>query len=254
MIGLSLMSAFLLGLFGGAHCASMCGGIVTVLGARHRIIPIHAASASGATLAALPAVPSRLQPLAYNLGRISSYSLAGAIAGTVGSTAWLAQHLLPVQQLAFITANLVMIVLGLALVLGAGRLAPLERIGTRVWKRLAPTAARLLRTPGNGGALAAGFVWGWLPCGMVYGVLVAALVSGSAAQGALLLLAFGLGTLPNLLMLDWLVKRGAGLLGQQRLRLFAGVLVIAFGLAGIARADPLTRLHEVIDVCLQPWR
>lgn len=262
MIGFSLMSAFLLGLLGGAHCATMCGGIVTVLGARHRIIPIRpveslAAQPSGAaglTGGSAAAAPSRLQPLAYNLGRIGSYGIAGAIAGAVGSTAWLAQHMLPVQQVAFVAANLVMIVLGLALILGAGRLALLERAGTGIWKRLAPLAARLLRAPGAGGALAAGFVWGWVPCGMVYGVLVAALVSGSAADGALLMLAFGLGTLPNLLLLGWLVQRGAPWLDRPRIRFVAGALVVAFGIAGIARADPLARIHDVIDVCLQPWR
>lgn len=251
MIGFSLMSAFLLGLLGGAHCATMCGGIVTVLGARHRIIPITAIDAGGGASADAPA---RLQPLAYNLGRISSYGAAGAIAGAVGSTAWLAQHVLPVQQAAFIAANLVMIVLGLVLILGAGRLAPLEKFGTGVWRRLAPLAARLLRAKGNGGALAAGLVWGWVPCGMVYGVLVAALVSGSAADGALLMLAFGLGTLPNLLLLGWLVQRGSGWLDRPKIRFVAGALVVAFGVAGIARADPLARIHDVIDVCLQPWR
>ena len=117
MIGFLLFSAFLLGLLGGAHCASMCSGIVTVLGARHRIIPIQAVDAvTGKPVVASAAAPSRLQPLAYNLGRISSYTVAGAIAGAVGSTAWLGQHMLPVQQYAFIGANLVMIVLGLALV------------------------------------------------------------------------------------------------------------------------------------------
>ncbi|MEP7119180.1 MAG: sulfite exporter TauE/SafE family protein [Acidobacteriota bacterium] len=244
------MSAFLFGLLGGAHCASMCGGIVAVLGARHRIIPIQALDGRGA--AVLP--PSRLQPLAYNIGRVASYGVAGAIVGGLGSTAWLAQHVLPVQHTAFVAANLVMVVLGLALVLGAGRLAPLERFGAAAWKRLAPRAARVLRAPGARGALAAGLIWGWVPCGMVYGVLVAALVSGSAANGALLLLAFGLGTLPNLLLLGWLVQRGAGWLGRQRIRFAAGVLIIVFGVAGIARTDPLARLHDVIDVCLQPWR
>lgn len=255
MIGFSLLSAFLLGLLGGAHCASMCGGIVTVLGARHRIIPIQAVDAvTGKPVVASAAAPSRLQPLAYNLGRISSYTVAGAIAGAVGSTAWLGQHVLPVQQYAFIGANLVMIVLGLALVLGASRLAPLERLGAGAWKRLAPLAARVLRAQGFRGALGAGLVWGWVPCGMVYGVLVAALVSGSAADGALLLLAFGLGTLPNLLALGLAAQRGAGLLAHPGARVAAGVAIVMFGLAGLARIDPLEHLHGAVDACLNWFR
>lgn len=255
MIGFSLFSAFLLGLLGGAHCASMCGGIVTVLGARHRIIPIQAVDAvTGKPVVASAAAPSRLQPLAYNLGRISSYTVAGAIAGAVGSTAWLGQHMLPVQQYAFIGANLVMIVLGLALVLGASRLAPLERLGAGAWKRIAPLAARVLRAQGFRGALGAGLVWGWVPCGMVYGVLVAALVSGSALDGASLMLAFGLGTLPNLLALGWLVQRGAGWLDRPWVRLAAGLLIVVFGVAGLLRIDPVANIHNVIDACFQPWR
>jgi sulfite exporter TauE/SafE len=255
LIGFSLFSAFLLGLFGGAHCASMCGGIVTVLGARHRIIPIQAVdAATGAPLTAGAGTPSRLQPLAYNLGRISSYTMAGAIAGAVGSTAWLGANMLPVQQYAFAAANLVMILLGLALVAGAGRLALLERLGTGAWKRLAPLAARVLRAQGFRGALGAGLVWGWVPCGMVYGVLVAALVTGSAVEGATLMLAFGLGTLPNLLALGWLVQRGAGWLDRPGVRTAAGLAVIAFGIAGLLRLDPIANLHSVIDACLQPWR
>ena len=255
VIGFSLLSAFLLGLFGGTHCASMCGGIVTVLNARHRIIPIQAVDATtGVPLTAGATAPSRLQPLAYNLGRISSYSIAGAIAGAVGSTAWIGAHMLPIQQIGFAAANLVMILLGLALVVGASRLSVLERIGAGAWKRMAPLAARVLRAPGLRGAVAAGLVWGWVPCGMVYGVLVAALVAGSALDGAALMLAFGLGTLPNLLALGWLVQRGANWLDRGGVRLAAGLLVIAFGVAGLLRIDPIDGLHSVIDACLQPWR
>ena len=85
---------------------------------------------------------------------------------------------------------------------------------------------------------------------MVYGVLVAALVSGSALQGAELALAFGLGTLPNLLALGWSAAAARRWLGHRALRVAAGVLVVAFGVAGLARIDPLARLHQVVDACL----
>ena len=249
MIGASLLSVFLLGLFGGVHCAGMCGGIVALLGSRHRIIPIH--PQRGAAVAAVHS-GAPLQ-LAYNAGRIGSYTVAGAIAGSVGSAAWLAGHVLPVQQIAFAAANLVMIALGLALA-GAGgglrRLGPLERLGAALWRRIGPAATRLLGSATVPGALAAGAAWGWVPCGMVYGVLVAALVSGSAADGALLLLAFGLGTLPNLLALGFAARGGANWLGHARLRLAAGLPIAAFGLAGLARIDPLAHLHAALDACV----
>ena len=249
MTGLSLMSVFLLGLFGGVHCAGMCGGIVALLGARHRVIPIRAQA--GALATARSSLPLQL---AYNVGRIASYTVAGALAGGIGSAAWLARHLLPVQQAAFVAANLVMIALGIALTGLAGgglrRLGVLERAGAALWRRVGPLAARLLGTASLPGALAAGAAWGWVPCGMVYGVLVAALVSGSAADGALLLLAFGVGTLPNLLALGIAAQRGARLLAQPGARIAAGVAIALFGLAGLARIDPLKHLHSAIAVCV----
>jgi len=254
MTGLSLMSAFLLGLFGGVHCAGMCGGIVALLGSRHRVVPIHAQAGAGALSAVQSSVPLQL---AYNVGRIGSYTVAGAIAGGVGSAAWLAAHVLPIQQAAFVAANLVMIALGIALAGLAGgrrRLGVLERAGAALWRRVGPHATRLLGAPTLPGALVAGAAWGWVPCGMVYGVLVAALVSGSAADGALLLLAFGLGTLPNLLALGLAAQRGARLLAHPGARVAAGVAIVVFGLAGLARIDPLEHPHGAVDACLSWFR
>ena len=252
MLGLSLTSVFLLGLFGGVHCAGMCGGIVALLGSRHRVIPIRAQGAGGALAAVQSGLPLQL---AYNAGRIASYTVAGALAGGVGSAAWLAARVLPIQQAAFVAANLVMIALGTALTGLAGggglrRLGVLERAGAALWRRVGPHATRLLGAASIPGALAAGAAWGWVPCGMVYGVLVAALVSGSAADGALMLLVFGLGTLPNLLALGFAAQRGARLLASPGARIVAGLAIVAFGLAGLARIDPLEHLHAAIDACV----
>lgn len=245
------MSAFLLGLFGGVHCASMCGGIVALLGARHGMAALHLQS-GGAAVTTMQS--GALLQFAYNAGRIGSYTVAGALAGAIGSAAWLARHVLPIQQVAFVAANVLLIVLGLALTGGMRRLRPLERIGAGIWKRIAPLATRLLGASSVPGALAAGAAWGWVPCGMVYGVLTAALVSGAAANGALLMLAFGAGTLPNLLALGLAANRTSRRLAQPRARLAAGLLIVAFGVAGLARIDPITSLHQAIDLCVQWFR
>jgi sulfite exporter TauE/SafE len=144
----------------------------------------------------------------YNLGRIGSYTLAGALAGTVGSAAWISSHLLPLQQAAFAIGSLMMILIGLHLT-GLPVLAHwLERAGSRVWRLVEPAARWSLRRSGMAGALLAGAAWGWVPCGMVYSVLTAALVSGSAASGAAIMLAFGVGTLPGLTAFGWLARQG----------------------------------------------
>ncbi|MGD9945108.1 MAG: sulfite exporter TauE/SafE family protein [Burkholderiaceae bacterium] len=253
MIELSLTSVFLLGLLSGVHCAGMCGGVVALTSARARVIPIQPAPGSGAALlsasgaGALPAWTARV---AMNAGRIGSYTAAGALAGGVGSAAWLAGNLLPVQQAGFVLANLVMIALGLHLLGWTRLLRALEPLGTGVWRRVQPLAIRATRHGGIGGSLLAGALWGWLPCGMVYGVLVAALVSGSPRDGAALALAFGLGTLPNLLLLGWLAQRVAGGLDRPVLRRAGGALIVLFGVAGLLRLDPTRHLHAVVDACV----
>ena len=73
----------------------------------------------------------------------------------------------------------------------------------------------------------------------------------SPVQGALLMLAFGAGTLPNLLALGWSAHALRGLLAHRALRVGAGLLVIAFGIAGLARLDPSRHLHSVVDACIR---
>lgn len=247
----ALIPFFLLGLFGGVHCASMCGGIVALLGARRRMLPVRVHADGSAALTARSGI---LLQLAYNAGRIGSYVTAGALAGAAGSAIWLAEHILPVQQVIFAAASVLMIVLGLALTGGFRRLRFLERAGTAAWKRIAPLASRLLGATSIRGALAAGAAWGWVPCGMVYGALAAALVTGSARGGAGVMLAFGLGTLPNLLTLGLAAERGARLLHHPGARTAAGLLIAAWGMAGLARLNPIAGLHQAVDLCLQWFR
>ena len=243
MTGVTLLSVFLVGLFGGVHCASMCGGLVSVMaGSAGRRGAVIAVRAEGLRR------PAGLL-IGHNLGRLTSYTLAGALAGSLSSSATLVSRVLPLQQLAFVATNLLLIAIGLHLT-GALRLVALEPVGAALWRRLQPLASRLLlaRTPWQ--AWQAGLVWGWVPCGMVYGVLIAALVSGSPLQGALLMLAFGAGTLPNLLLIGAGAAAGQRWLARPTPRRIAGLLVAGFGLAGLARLDPGAHLHRVVDACL----
>jgi len=214
---ISLFTAFLAGLLGGAHCVGMCGGIVAAMSmhaAVHRRLPLH---------------------LSYNLGRIASYATAGFIAGWIGSLAFLSERLLPLQTGLFILANLMLVLLGLYLVGISPAVLWLERAGGALWQRLQPRLGRLLPVRDARGALIAGALWGWLPCGLVYSVLVMALASGSGAEGALLLLAFGLGTLPNLLAMGWIAERLRALARNVWVKRGAGALVTGFGLWGLAQ-------------------
>jgi hypothetical protein len=225
MSAAALTAVFLVGLLGGGHCLGMCGGIVTAL-------TVH-----------LPGDRPRWSlHLAYHAGRITTYALAGALAGGLGAAALLAGGALPVQTALYILAQLMLVALGLYL-LGIPRyLEVFERAGRSLWGRIQPLASTLfpVRTAARGYAV--GLLWGLLPCGLVYSVLATALVSGSAPRGALVMLVFGAGTLPSLLAAGTLFPALARTRGGRVARRAAGGLVMAFGLFGLAYAGDLERL------------
>ena len=214
---LSFLAAFLTGLLGGAHCVGMCGGIV----------------------AAMSLQPGGRQPfvfhLAYSAGRIASYSAAGALAGLLGSAAFLSDTLYPLQQGLYLLAQIVLILLGLYLAGLDRSVLVLERAGGVLWRRLQPLLARVMPIRTLAQALSAGALWGWLPCGLVYSVLVSALASGSAGRGGALLLLFGLGTLPNLLLMGWAANSLRELVRRVWVKRIAGLGVASLGIWGLVQ-------------------
>lgn len=218
MLELTLVSAFLVGLLGGGHCVGMCGGIV------------------GAVSLSLPGQrPHFGYLLAYNAGRISSYTVAGLVAGLLGASGFFLHGVLPVEKALYLLANLMLIALGLYLAGFWQGVLVLERAGGALWKSLQPLSKKLLPLRSIPQAFALGMVWGWLPCGLIYSVLVAALAAGSATQGGLLMLAFGLGTLPTLLAMGMAAVGLKTFLQNFWVRRISGLLVLGFGLLGLAR-------------------
>lgn len=218
----SPLAAFLAGLLGGGHCAGMCGGIVTAL----TLQPGQSASA--------PRI-LRSRQLAYNLSRITSYALLGAVAGLLGSAVAFFDIVVPVGIVLYGLANLMLIALGLYLAGLWYGLRAIENLGARLWRRVQPQFARLLPIVSMRQACVAGLLWGLLPCGLVYSALTMAFASGGPFNGASLMLAFGLGTLPNLLAFGLLAARLKVFLQRTWVRRIAGLSVAALGLFGLAR-------------------
>jgi len=215
MIEFSLLAALLAGLLGGVHCVGMCGGIVAAFSFR----------ADGST------PPFRLH-LAYNLGRVFSYAIFGALAGTLGASLKLAEFL-PVQTLLYVLAQVVMILLGLYLAGWSQWVLIFERAGGALWQRVKPLFQKLLPVKSMPQAVLAGMAWGWLPCGLVYSILVSALAAGSATSGAALMLVFGIGTLPNLLGMGLFARQIQPFIQQLWVRRGAGLTVAGFGAWGL---------------------
>jgi len=228
------LAVFLIGLLGGVHCAGMCGGIVSALSFQDQSIkPV--AFPTGSTNQ-----PRMWQlHLAYNLGRIFSYTVAGAIMGGLGSLGLLLNGALPVQMALYLAANLMMIALGIYLIGVTQSLAFTERAGQWLWRRVQPLTRQFLPARRVSQALPLGMLWGWLPCGLVYSVLAMTLLTGSALRGAATMLAFGLGTLPNLMAAGLLLVKFRQLVQGRVLRLSAGLLVLSFGLWGLLNAADL---------------
>ena len=177
---LSLLSAFFIGLAGSVHCIGMCGGI------------------AGAFTFAIPK-GARISPYiaSYNAGRIVSYAIAGALTGLLGSI-FSSKVLI---GLAILKGLSIFFLLLLALYISDlfKGLQILEKAGANFWKLIMPLGKQLIPFKNPGASLLYGMVWGWLPCGLVYSALAWSLAAGSALQGALIMLFFGLGTLPALI-------------------------------------------------------
>ena len=249
-----LLPVFVVGLLGSVHCAGMCGGIVGALSVASpsgRAVPV-AVPVVAHVVPSRPAGPALASVLAYNLGRIGSYMLAGALAGSAGQGARALARLPDLQAGGYWMANLMLVLLGLYLMDAWRGLARLEQAGQLVWRHVRPLLRRLQPFDGPGRMLAAGALWGWLPCGMVYSVLVTAMLSGSTAGGALLMLAFGLGTLPMLLGLGLLGARLRACLRVRGVRVACGALVLGFGLLGLARAAGGLPQGWVETICVTP--
>jgi len=207
---LTLGAAALLGLAASGHCLVMCGGISAALG-----------------MAAAKNSAGRTRPpllLGYQLGRISAYSLAGLLlAGTFGGLI----SLLDIESVRRTLRSLSALALLLAALVAFGRLRdPGAGIGRKLWQRLAPLGRRLLPVNTLPRAFTFGMIWGWMPCGFVYSVLLVATLQLDAVRGAMTMAAFGLGTAPALLITAFGAQRFKGLAALPAARHVAGFVLL----------------------------
>ncbi|MBT7306623.1 MAG: sulfite exporter TauE/SafE family protein [Gammaproteobacteria bacterium] len=213
------LSAFIMGLLGTTHCAGMCGGIVSALSLG---IPASQRSSRRSLIPFL---------LAYNGGRILSYALAGLLVASLGGVLGSLGEGMVIRTLFGLLSSILMILLGFYLI-GWWRRAILllEQAGGRVWRNIEPYAQRFIPIRSLSQAGMAGILWGWLPCGLVYTALTWTLTSESPLEGALLMVSFGLGTLPALLGLGYFSSALVAHLQKQWLRTTTGIMVAGFGL------------------------
>jgi sulfite exporter TauE/SafE len=219
----ALATAFLAGLVGSAHCLGMCGGISGLFALHSSVRGLH-----------------RQLPMAlvYNAGRLASYALLGFAVAAAGSRFAALTPALgkPVR----LVAGAVIILIGLQIAFNFRALGFLERMGAAAWSRVSPLAGRLLPVNSLPRALGLGLLWGLVPCGLVYSMLLVAATSGHAVDGALVMLAFGIGTTPAMLLTGLGAARLAQLMQDRRTRLGAGLLIVMLGILTLLM--PITAL------------
>lgn len=213
---ISLSAAFIAGVAGSAHCFAMCGGLAGAFGMR---ATSSATAASNAFGNALP----------YHAGRLSGYAVAGAVCGLLGATLQTMLDLARMGAWLRTASGVLLLLVALRMLSPWNLLRWLETLGAKFWRRLQPLTRKAAALNGNAHAIALGFLWGWLPCGLVYSMLLFAALSGKAVAGAAILLAFGLGTLPAMLASSVLAAQVQHLLRSRWPRLASGVLLLACG-------------------------
>jgi len=174
----------MLGLVGSLHCAQMCGPIVLS----------YSVSLESLTGSKSVSIASLLRNhLAYNSGRILTYSALGAVAGIAGQTIGLIGHLARFSHALVLITGALMILVGISMF----GLVPSQLLGTKLFRipsTLLQRTRRLLSAPAAINRFLLGLTLGFLPCGLIYAALLKAMATGSPLAGAATMFAFGLGT------------------------------------------------------------
>ena len=211
-----LSAALLTGLLGSAHCLGMCAGISG----------LFAVSAEIGTLRRqLPTA------VAYNTGRVLTYALLGAVAASFGGAFVEAKPTLA-RPILLITGT-VIILIGLQVAFNWRLLNPIERMGAVLWRQLAPVAKHFIPVKSLPRALGLGLLWGWLPCGLVYSVLLIAATTAQPLAGAATMLTFGVSTMPAMVLTGVGAAQLSAFMRRRGARLGLGLVIVVLGVLTI---------------------
>lgn len=219
----ALLTAFFVGLLGSGHCFGMCGGIAAGLGS----IPTRGETD-------LESKPSAITAVLFNFGRIVSYAGLGLMSAWILANVGEALNVPKWSMILRLLTAIMIFLIGLQFLFNWQLLAGIERVGARVWKHVLPLAVKASSMPGGTGRLLLGLCWGLLPCGLVYSVLLTAAATGSPFGGALVMFAFGVGTLPSMLGMSLAAPALAAMLNDRWTRKLMGAALIFLAVLSVA--------------------
>ncbi len=220
--------AFLMGLFSSLHCIGMCGSIIGTL-----------------TLSLSPEIRNNKKLLLpfvfnYNLGRITSYALGGALVGTIETLLTMPLGEIHGHRLLQLISAVIMAGAGVYIAGWFPRFAYIEKAGITIWKTIEPYGRKLIPVKNHTHAYLFGMVWGWLPCGLVYSALALAATSGDVTKSAFTMLAFGLGTLPAVMGIGVMTQVLTKLSRMQRFKQLIGIFMVLLAfLAAFPSLNPM---------------
>jgi len=210
-----------MGVFSAPHCAGMCGGIVGAMAMRTAQHGRGLGAMWGATLS-------------YNLGRITTYAILGGLFGAIGMSL---QHVVPIiGELLRIVAALLMICMGLYIGGWWMGLRHLESFGFRLWQPVQKYGVVRAAMPAPLEGYLSGIFWGCLPCGLVYTLLTFAMTTADLVQGGLIMISFGLGTIPTLFLVGAFASKLISVVRRKAVRSAMASMVILFGIWTLAGA------------------
>ena len=223
----NLALAFVTGLISSfGHCLGMCGGIVAIYSARQATQTPAGESQPGMMARIVSFLP-------LHLGRITTYTFFGALIGLAGSLLDQAGGMMGWQGLFSVIVGIIMLLVSLSLM---GVLPPIEATLVTLTKGNTPVTRMrgLFSKRSFWSTLTLGILWGFLPCGLVFAMLVLAARVGTFWGGALTMLAFGLCTVPTLVGFGL----AANLLSPKLrggLQSFAAILLMLFAVQTVLR-------------------
>jgi len=200
----AMAAAVAAGLAGSGHCFGMCGGIAALAGQRGRNSDV----------------------LLINVGRMSGYALIGALGAGLVAAGMGVTGLSRFAGISRLIVGALLLLVAVSMLSGGRWLQGLNRHADKLWQAVQPLTARLLPVQSAWQAMAFGLLWGWLPCGLVYAMAPAAWASGNAASGALIMAAFGLGTMPSMGAMGLATGRIRQWLKSPGVKLFSALLVL----------------------------
>lgn len=216
---MTFWSALILGLLASGHCAGMCGGLqIAILsgGNREQVIRSKA--------------DAHWHVLLLNVGRIATYVGLGVGLTLLSYNIVMQLDIDRISGFLRNTMALIIILIGVQIMFSKRRpFQSLERIGSFVWK----PASRLIshHNSRKASSFISGIAWGFLPCGLVYSVLLVSVASADVMSSATVLFGFGLGTLPALVLTGLLYRRFQTVVTSRYVHLVGGLFFIAGGIA-----------------------